>query len=216
MNASSIRKSPRNRRSRVVGNVRLSRLMLLFERKAAELDERGLSAVEAALSEERATARQLVEALIGTDEQGRGRSAVLAGDGLGEVTSVEAGRAALDVITVDDDDTDWAGSVLLGAVDAAAAVGIARSTLDNWRKEGRILAFAKGVRNFVYPIEQFEGSAPVEGLPEVRSRFASDESAWEWLVTPNRLTGNAPPLEWLRTGHQGEVARAAEGALDYA
>ena len=216
MAASSIRKPTRTRRSRVVGDVRLSRLTLLFKRKAAELDARSLTAVEAALSEKHADARHLIEALIGTGDPARSRSDDLAGAGVGEVTSVAAGRTALDAITVDDDDTDWAQSDLLGAVDAAGLLGVARSTLDNWRKEGRVLAFAKGVRNFVYPVEQFEGSKPVDGLRVVRARFASDESAWEWLVTPNRLTGNAVPLESLRTGHLDEVARAAEGALDYA
>ena len=216
MTASSIRKPTRTRRSRVAGDVRLSRLMLLFKRKAAELDARSLTAVEAALSEKHADARHLIEALIGAGDTARSRSRDLMGEGLGEVTSAEAGRTALDAITVDDDTTDWARSDLLGAVDAAGLLGVARSTLDNWRKEGRVLAFAKGVRNFVYPVEQFEGSKPVDGLREVRARFPSDESAWEWLVTSNRLTGNAPPLEWLRTGHQNEVSRAAEGALDYA
>ena len=216
MTASSIRKSPRDRRSRVVGNSRLSRLALLFKRKAAELDERGLSAVEAALSENGANARHLIEALIGSGEPASSRSYDLTGEGIGEVTSVALGRAALDGITTDEDSTDWAQSTLLGAVDASDMLSVARSTLDNWRKEGRVLALPKGVRNFVYPIEQFEGSKPVVGIREVRARFASDESAWEWLVTPNRLTDNAAPLEWLRTGHQDEVARAAEGALDYA
>lgn len=216
MAASSIRKPTRSRRSPVAGNVRLSRLTSLFKRKAAELDARSLTAVEAALSEKHADARHLIEALIGSVNPARSRSDDLTGDGIGEVTSVDAGRTVLDVITIDDNTTDWARSALLGAVDAAAMLGVARSTLDNWRKEGRVLAFSKGVRNFVYPVEQFDGSKPVDGLREVRGRFASDESAWEWLVTPNCLTGNAAPLEWLRTGHQDEVARAAEGALDYA
>ena len=216
MAASSIRKPTRSRRSRVAGDVRLSRLTLLFKRKAAELDARSLTAVEAALSEKHADARHLIEALIGSGGPTRSRSDDLTGAGVGEVTSADAGRTALDAITMDDDTTDWVRSDLLGAVDAAGLLRVARSTLDNWRKEGRVLAFAKGVRNFVYPVEQFEGSKPVDGLREVRARFASNESAWEWLVTHNRLTGNAPPLEWLRTGHQDEVARAAEGALDYA
>ena len=216
MAASSIPKATHSPRSRVAGNVRLSRLMLMFERRVAELDDRGLSAVEAALSTKRPYAPDLVRALIGSDEHGIGRSDTLAGDGMGEVTSVETGRVSLDAITIDKDDTDWARSTLLGAVDAASALGIARSTLNNWRKEGRVLAFAKGVRNFLYPIEQFESRKPVEGLNGVRKHFATDESTWEWLVSSNRLTGNAPPLEWLRAGHQDEVARAAEGALDYA
>ena len=216
MTASSIRKPTRSRRSRAAGDVRLSHLTLLFKRKVAELEARSLTAIEAALSERHADARHLIEALIGTGDPTRSRWDDLTGAGVGEVTSAEAGRTALDAITVHDDTTDWARSDLLGAVDAAGLLGVARSTLDNWRKEGRVLAFAKGVRNFVYPVEQFEASKPVDGLREIRVRFASDESAWEWLVTPNRSTGNAPPLEWLRTGHQDEVARAAEGALDYA
>lgn len=216
MTATSIRRSGRGRPTRLIADRRLSRLTTLFARKAAQLDEQGLKAVEAALSKERAGAISVADALARLDEHARPRTGDLAGEGLSDLLSADAGRAALDTITVDDDSLDWAGSELLGAGETATALGIARSTLDNWRREGKVLAFAKGVRNFIFPIEQFEGSKPVGGLREVRTHFASGESAWEWLVTANRVTGNAPPIEWLRAGHVDEVVRAAEGALDYA
>ena len=189
---------------------------MLFARKAAQLDERGLKAVEVALSAQRAGAVSVADALAKLNEHAQRNTGVLAGAGLSDLLSADAGRASLDAITVDEDGIDWACSELLGAVETATALGIARSTLDNWRKEGRVLAFSKGVRNFVFPTEQFEGAKPISGIREVRAQFSTDESAWEWLVTANRVTGDAPPIEWLRAGHAEEVAHAAEGALDYA
>lgn len=104
---------------------------------------------------------------------------------------------------------------MLGAGDMAERLGVARTSLDNWRRAHKILAFRKGVRNYVYPVRQFERLAPLEGLDRVRACFGDDDTAWEWLVTPNRHTGDAAPIERLRKGKIDEVARAAEGALDY-
>ncbi|QPI75566.1 antitoxin Xre/MbcA/ParS toxin-binding domain-containing protein [Sphingobium sp. Cam5-1] len=49
----------------------------------------------------------------------------------------------------------------------------------------------------------------------MRAYFSDDETAREWLVTPNHYTGNAAPIERLRKGQVDEGVRAAEGALDY-
>lgn len=139
----------------------------------------------------------------------------MTGDGVGKVLPASAAVAQLDRITVEDDADEWAASELLGAGETSARLGIARTSLDNWRRAHKVLAFRKGDRNYVYPARQFERQAPVGGLDLVRAHFDDDETAWEWLVTVNRHTGGLEPIEWLRKGKVDDVARAAEGALDY-
>ena len=140
----------------------------------------------------------------------------IAGRGIGELLTVEQGGADLDAMTVEDGATDWAQSELLGAGEMAARLRVSRATLDNWRVASKVIAFRKGVRNYVYPVRQFERFGPVEGLDRVLAHFANAEDAWEWLVTPSRVTHGDAPLDRLRAGHLAEVERAAEGALDYA
>ena len=139
----------------------------------------------------------------------------MAGSGLGEIISAAKGRSQLEAISVDDDGGQWAGTEMLGAGEMAALLGVARTSLDNWRRVHKILALRKGVRNYVYPTRQFDRRAPVGGIDRVRALFGDDETAWEWLVAPNRQTGDVEPIEWLRKGQVDTVVRAAQGALDY-
>lgn len=147
------------------------------------------------------------------EETGEARK--LAGGGLGKLLSNAEGTARLDAITVEDESDQWAETELLGAGEMAERLGVARTSLDNWRRAHKILAFRKGVRNYIYPVRQFERLAPIEGLDRVRAHFSDDEAAWEWLVTPNRHIDDVAPIERLRKGKIDDVARAAEGALDY-
>ena len=164
-----------------------------------------------ALQRSRPDPERLVRRVL--EETGEARK--LAGGGLGTLLSKVEGMARLDAITREDDGDFSAETELLGAGDMAERLGVARTSLDNWRRAHKILAFRKGVRNYVYPVRQFERLAPLEGLDRVRAHFSDDDTAWEWLVTPNHHTGDAAPIERLRKGKIDEVARAAEGALDY-
>ncbi|MER9291496.1 MbcA/ParS/Xre antitoxin family protein [Mesorhizobium sp. M0510] len=119
-------------------------------------------------------------------------------------------------MSVDDMSVHWAESELLGAGEVVQRLNISRGTLDNWRKAKRVIALRKGLRNYVYPLRQFERLKPVEGLDRLATLFSSTEEAWEWLVTPNRTTGGKAPIEKLREGAVDVVISAAEGALDYA
>lgn len=162
-----------------------------------------------------------VKAARGSARQERPRTpdegeAILAGSGIGPVVSASEGRQILDAITVDDEATDWAESELVGAGDLVQRLEISRGTLDNWRKARKIIAFRKGLRNYVYPVRQFERLKPIEGLDHVSEFFSSLEAAWEWLVAPNRTTDDVPPIDKLREGEVEMVMRAAEGAFDYA
>ncbi|MEC3947560.1 antitoxin Xre/MbcA/ParS-like domain-containing protein [Sphingobium sp. HWE2-09] len=139
----------------------------------------------------------------------------LAGGGLGKLVSEAQGQSRLDAITVEDDPSHRPATETLGAGEMAIALGVARASLDNWRRAHKILALRKGVRNYVYPTRQFDRRAPVEGLDRVRAHFSDDETAWDWLVTPNPYTDGAAPMDRLRKGKIEDVVRAAEGALDY-
>ncbi|MBK1840268.1 hypothetical protein JHL17_22960 [Azospirillum sp. YIM B02556] len=140
---------------------------------------------------------------------------VLQGDGVGPVVSAAEGGRLLDAITVDDETADWVESELVGAGDLVQRLSIARGTLDNWRKAGKVIALRKGLRNFVYPLRQFDRCRPVEGLAEVAEHFASAEETWEWLIAPNRITDGKAPIDALHAGNVRGVVSAAAGAFDY-
>lgn len=141
---------------------------------------------------------------------------VLQGAGVGPVVSAAKGSRLLDAITVDDEATDWAESELVGAGALVERLSIARGTLDNWRKAGKVVALRKGLRNFVYPLRQFDRRRPIDGLDQVAEHFASAEDAWEWLVAPNRMTDGKAPIDALHAGDVQDVVMAAAGAFDYA
>jgi len=141
---------------------------------------------------------------------------VLQRRGIGPVVSAAEGGRLLDAITVDDESADWVESDLVGAGELVQRLNISRGTLDNWRKASKIIALRKGLRNFVYPLRQFERRRSIEGLDVVSSYFSSPEDTWEWPVAPNRMTECKPPIDKLRDGDVSMVTSAAEGAFDYA
>lgn len=141
---------------------------------------------------------------------------LLQGRGIGPVVSAAEGGRLLDAITVDENRSDWLESDLVGAGELVTRLKISRGTLDNWRKAKKIIALRKGLRNFVYPLRQFERRGPVDGLELVTPFFSTPEETWEWLVAPNRKTDDQPPIEKLRSGDVALVTSAAAGAFDYA
>lgn len=143
-------------------------------------------------------------------------SRVLRGGGVGPLVSVAEGGRLLDAITIDDEAADWVESELVGAGELVQRLSIARGTLDNWRKAGKIIALRKGLRNFVYPLRQFDRRRPVEGIERVAEHFATAEETWEWLVAPNRMTDGKAPIDALHAGDVQGVVTAAAAAVDYA
>lgn len=141
---------------------------------------------------------------------------VLQGAGIQAPLSPEDSEARLSERIADDLSTDWIASEVAGAGDVVKRLQIARGTLDNWRKNGWIIALPKGPRNFVYPLRQFHGLRPVAGLKPVAEQFRSPEAAWQWLVIPNRMTYDRPPIDLLHDGEIEPVVGAAEASLDYA
>lgn len=141
---------------------------------------------------------------------------VFQGGGAGPVVSASEGARLLDQITVEVETADWVESDLVGAGELVDKLNISRGTIDNWRKSSKIVALRKGLRNYLYPLRQFEHRRPVAGLDEVAPFFASPEETWEWLVAPNRMTDGKPPIEKLRERDVAMVTSAAAGAFDYA
>jgi hypothetical protein len=153
---------------------------------------------------------------VAADHTGGGPTEhVLVGKGIGRVLPTVEGARRLNQITVNDDSTDWAESELAGAGEVVARLNVARGTLDNWRRGNKVIALRKGLRNYVYPLRQFERRGPIGGLEKVAPMFSSHEEAWEWLVTPNKMTDGKAPIDELQAGKLQTVLRAAEGALDY-
>jgi hypothetical protein len=144
-----------------------------------------------------------------------GRAVPVEGSGLGPLVSLEEGEARLDEITVDDDSTDWAASELLSATNLAERLQVSLATLDAWRTANRAIAFRNDAGEYIYPVRQFEGSGPIEGLERVAALFPLPDEAWEWLVTPCRYTNDEAPIDRLRSRHVDEVVRAAEGVCDF-
>ncbi|HEX8573939.1 MAG TPA: hemerythrin domain-containing protein [Allosphingosinicella sp.] len=143
-------------------------------------------------------------------------SDVIEGQGVGPLVELDIGRAAVDRLATDDLSIDWAQSRLLGAPQMAKELGISPATLANWRREGRVVAFKRDLRNYHYPRRQIYRGRVIEGLSDIVRRFDHVEDGWEWLVTPNSRTQGLPPIDRLRLGAREEVERAAEGALDFA
>lgn len=154
------------------------------------------------------------------DEQGAGDTAAstlkLAGGGHGALVSEEEGARRLDAIAETAAPETWAASELLGPEAIIGRLGVSRSTLHNWRRDGRVIALRKGLRNHVYPVRQFAGKSPLAGIIEVLAVMADPDEAWEWLVTPNKYTGSEPPLALLERGQVEAVQRAADSSLDFA
>jgi hypothetical protein len=149
------------------------------------------------------------------DQAGGPIRRVLVGKGIGRVLPAGEGTRRLDQVTIDNDSTEWAESDLGGAGEVVSRLDVARGTLDNWRKANKVVAFRKGLRNYVYPLRQFERRGPIDGLEKVAPMFSSPEEAWEWLVTPNQMTDGKAPIDELQAGKVDTVVSAAEGALDY-
>lgn len=83
----------------------------------------------------------------------RDGAVVMAGQGLPAPVSSEEGIVRLRKRAVKMPIEKWAGEVL-GPMKTAEALGVRRSTLDNWRTRGEIIALPKGKAAHVIPMAQ--------------------------------------------------------------
>jgi hypothetical protein len=192
----------------------------LFQEKVKTLDLALLRRLASALQGLQTDAEELVRAVeavyaVKTSTSDDHSVHTLKGTGLGKLVPREAGAAAIEALTVNEHTDNWAESELLGAGETAMRIDVARASLDNWRRAHKVIAFRKGVRNFVYPIRQFKRHRPLEGIEQVWAQFKDDDVAWDWLIAANPQTGGVAPIDWLQKGKIEEVVRAAEGEYDY-
>lgn len=101
---------------------------------------------------------------------------------------------------------EWAGP-LAGAGELATRLGIARSTLQDWRRDGAVVGLLKGTRKHLFPLAQFVDGRPVEGLAPVLAIVGDPRTAWLWLIEPYAHGGS--PLEDLKRGRIAPVVDAA-------
>lgn len=137
----------------------------------------------------------------------------LRGQGLPTPLSSEDGIAELRRRSVQVPIDQWAGEVL-GPTKAAEVLGVRRSTLDNWRTKGVIIALPKGKAAHVIPMAQFAEGRPVPGIDRVLEiAHGAASVAWSWLVTPHVDFDGKPPLHALSEGREKEVWAAAERSI---
>lgn len=150
-----------------------------------------------------------------TDAAGRREKSdvVLAGQGLpppiGSAEGISRLRRQAVVLPFE----QWAGKVL-GPKKAAEVLGVRRSTLDNWRTKGEIIALPKGKSAHVIPMAQFREGRPIGGIGRVLEiAHGSASLAWSWLMTPHVDFDAEPPLQALAAGQEDAVCAAAERSI---
>lgn len=140
-------------------------------------------------------------------------TSVLTGQGLPAPISSEEGMAQLREQAVQMPIERWAGEVL-GPTKAAETLGIRRSTLDNWRTKGEIVALPKGKAAHVIPMAQFVEGRPLPGVGRVLEiAHGSASLAWTWLMTPHVDFDAEPPIRALSAGQEEAVCAAAERSI---
>lgn len=146
----------------------------------------------------------------GSDEAG---AVTLAGQGLSAIISSKDGIALLQERAVKLPLEAWAGEVM-GPSKAAEALGVRRSTLDNWRTKGEIIAIPKGKAAHVIPMAQFVEGRPIAGIGRVLDiAHGSASLAWSWLTTPHLDFNDEPPIAALSKGEETAVVAAAERSI---
>ncbi|MFT3975732.1 MAG: SAM-dependent DNA methyltransferase [Sphingomonas bacterium] len=91
----------------------------------------------------------------------------------------------------------WAGPVM-NARDLCERLEVSPELLDSWTKGGKVASFADERGGALFPLAQFVGAAPVEGLDRVVSEIGDARVAWLWLTQPVAGRGREAPLEILK------------------
>ncbi len=106
-----------------------------------------------------------------------------------------------------------AGERILGATEAAARLGVSRTTVYDWADRNTLIAWRSTKRGLNIPAEQIVGPGRVvPGLADVVEVVGDPELAWAFLSQewPFAET-TARPLERLNAGRLDEVLSAAAG-----
>lgn len=129
------------------------------------------------------------------------------GRGLGTPLDSDEGRRRLAAVATPVRLEQWAGPVV-GPGELEKALGVKRSTLQDWHKRGSVIRLLKGERKHVYPLAQFVDGRPVQGMSRVHGIIPNARAAWQWLITDKPSIGGAP-LDLLKQGRVDDVVAAA-------
>lgn len=103
----------------------------------------------------------------------------------------------------------WAGPALT-ELNLHEELAIRPSDLDAWSREGRVLRLVDEKGIALYPIEQFVGGVPVEGLDQIVADIGDARVAWLWLIQPHIGLGLETPLNILKLRGVGELRAVLE------
>lgn len=161
----------------------------------------------------RAALQEAAQSLGRVQVEESGRIERTRGSGIGELLSLEEGRARLDRYATAKPIEEWAGPVG-GAGDIEARFGIKRTTLNTWYKQGAVVGLLRGQRKLAYPLEQFIDGRPLEGLGEVLRVAPDARSAWLWMRQPHAALEGQTPLALLDKRQADRVHKAARRDFD--
>ena len=130
------------------------------------------------------------------------------GAGLGEMLAENEGRARVTGYATPMRAEEWAGP-LAGPTELARDLGVARSTLHAWQKQGAVIGVQVGVRKHAFPIEQFVDGRPLAGLAPLVNAVGDTRTAWRWLREPNPGLDGETPLARLAGGEVEPVLALA-------
>ncbi len=154
-----------------------------------------------------------MEALTSVLETGDGAqgapSAYLSGDGLGRLLSHEEGARRIQVAAAAMRIEQWAGPVA-GSTALHRDLGIARSTLQVWRRQNAVIGLLKGVKREVFPLRQFIDGRPVKGISSIVEVIPEPRVAWLWLITTHPELEDRSPLDYLLNGRLSDVVALAK------
>lgn len=108
---------------------------------------------------------------------------------------------------------DRSGEDLIGVTEAAARLGVSRTTIYDWAARNTLIAWRSTKRRLNIPAGQIVGPGRVaDGLAEVVDVVGEPELAWTFLSQEWPFEdGVARPIERLQSGGLDEVLSAAAG-----
>lgn len=164
-----------------------------------------LQAIDTTLERLPGIVLQFVRALAA---EAASRGAVTAG--AAQVRSRLGGNDDIDLMRVE----DWAGRVA-GPTFLEEKLGISRSTLHRWQRNGKVVALRTGGRKHVFPLAQFVDGRPAPGIGEVLSSMPNPRRAWSWLISPVAGLEGRTPIEMLKQDLVADVVFAAQSTTKF-
>lgn len=100
---------------------------------------------------------------------------------------------------------------LMTSEEVADMLNLTRQAVDKRRQTGKLIAIPQGQRGFGYPVCQFNARGPLPGLDQMLLALGTTDGWGQltFLLSPNSVLNNKPPLDFLREGQVAAVTKAA-------